>query len=101
MTKSELVDAITTQSSLGKTQIEAVINCIFTTLTDAMIQNRTIEIRGFGSWKIRSYSSYQGRNPRTGQRIPVSPKRLPFFKVGKELRKLINSTRNYPIKEDI
>jgi integration host factor subunit beta len=64
---------------------------MFDSMVDALCRGEGIEIRGFGSFSIRSYKEYQGRNPRTGEAVRVRPKRLAFFKVGKELRERVNS----------
>ncbi len=93
MTKSELIDAMSTRSQLTKARAELVVNCVFDAMTEALEQGEGIEIRGFGSFTVRPYPGYLGRNPRTGAPVPVPPKRLPFFKVGKELRELVNNSR--------
>lgn len=90
MTKSELIDAVARRSRITKSRAEQVVNCIFDTMTAALERGEGIEIRGFGSFTVREYKGYNGRNPRTGQTVPVPPKRLPFFKVGKELKELVN-----------
>ena len=64
---------------------------IFDSMVEYLAQGERIEIRGFGSFEVRNYKSYEGRNPRTGAPVKVAPKRLPFFKVGKELRERVNS----------
>ena len=97
MTKSELIEAITTRGEITKARAELVVNCVFDTMTDALKAGEGIEIRGFGSFTVRPYKSYTGRNPRTGQSVDVPAKRLPFFKVGKELREIVNQSRNFPI----
>ena len=94
MTKSELIDAIAARAELTKARAEMVVNCVFDTMTEALQRGEGIEIRGFGSFTVRPYKPYDGRNPRTGQPVPVPAKRLPFFKVGKELKELVNSSRN-------
>lgn len=97
MTKSELIDAIAGRGELTKARAELVVNCVFDAMTQALQRGDGIEIRGFGSFTVRPYKPYNGRNPRTGQPVPVPAKRLPFFKVGKELKELVNSSRNTPI----
>lgn len=97
MTKSELIDAIAARADLTKARAETVVNCVFDTMTDALRAGEGIEIRGFGSFTVRPYKPYDGRNPRTGQPVPVPAKRLPFFKVGKELKELVNSSRVHAI----
>ena len=96
MTKSELIDAIAARAELTKARAEMVVNCVFDTMTEALQRGEGIEIRGFGSFTVRPYKPYDGRNPRTGQPVPVPAKRLPFFKVGKELKELVNNSRHIP-----
>jgi integration host factor subunit beta len=91
MTKSELIDAVATRTKITKSRAEQVVNCVFDSMTRALERGEGIEIRGFGSFTVRSYKPYSGRNPRTGKPVPVPPKRLPFFKVGKELKELVNN----------
>ena len=101
MTKSELIDAIAARADLTKARAEMVVNCVFDTMTSALRRGQGIEIRGFGSFTVRPYKPYDGRNPRTGQPVPVPPKRLPFFKVGKELKEIVNFSRETtPVLEE-
>ncbi len=93
MTKSELIERVAQETGLTKGRAELVINAIFDAMTDALVKSEGIEIRGFGSFTVRQYKSYEGRNPRTGEPVHVAPKRLPFFKVGKELRERVNGKR--------
>ena len=86
MTKSELIERVADSAKLTKGRAELVVTTIFDAMVDALRRGDGIEIRGFGSFTVRQYKSYEGRNPRTGDAVHVSPKRLPFFKVGKELR---------------
>lgn len=97
MTKSELIDAMAGRTQLTKARAELVVNCVFDAMTEALQRGEGIEIRGFGSFTVRPYKPYSGRNPRTGQPVPVPAKRLPFFKVGKELKEIVNSSRHMPI----
>jgi integration host factor subunit beta len=97
MTKSELIEAITTRGEITKARAELVVNCVFDTMTEALQRGEGIEIRGFGSFTVRPYKAYTGRNPRTGQAVEVPAKNLPFFKVGKELREIVNNSRDFPI----
>ncbi len=100
MTKSELIEAIAARGELTKARAEQVVNCVFDAMTEALQRGEGIEIRGFGSFTVRPYKPYDGRNPRTGQPVPVPAKRLPFFKVGKELKELVNNSRHdSPITE--
>ena len=100
MTKSELIEAIAARGELTKARAEMVVNTVFDAMTEALQRGEGIEIRGFGSFTVRPYKPYDGRNPRTGQPVPVPAKRLPFFKVGKELKELVNSSRGQAISGD-
>jgi len=90
MNKSELVDALAEKGKMTRKKAEDVVDLIFNSMVDAMKSGDRIEIRGFGSFVVKDYGSYRGRNPRTGQSIEVRPKKLPFFKVGKELRERVD-----------
>ena len=93
VTKSELSEVVAQQARLPKGRAELVVNTIFHAMVEALQQGDGIEIRGFGSFTVRQYKAYEGRNPRTGDPVHVSPKRLPFFKVGKDLRERVNGKR--------
>ncbi len=93
MTKSDLIDFLCDKERLPKGRAELLVNTIFGSMEEALKKGDRIEIRGFGSFEIRNYRAYQGRNPRTGNTVPVRPKRLPFFKVGKELKERVNDLR--------
>jgi integration host factor subunit beta len=90
MNKSGLIDLVANKMNMPRKRAEAVVNVVFGAMADTLCEGGRIEIRGFGSFVSRVYGSYKGRNPRTGQAIEVAPKRLPYFKVGKELRELVN-----------
>lgn len=90
MNKSELVEMLSNKLSQPKKRAEDVVNLIFDSMTEALAHGGRIEIRGFGSFVTKDYESYTGRNPRTGESIQVEPKKLPTFKVGKELRERVN-----------
>ncbi len=77
---------------MTKGRAEMVVNTIFDAMTASLVTGDGIEIRGFGSFTVRQYKAYEGRNPRTGDVVHVAPKRLPFFKVGKELRERVNGS---------
>lgn len=91
MTKSELIEQLSEAKNLPRGRAEAAVNMIFECLAQALDRNERVEIRGLGSFETRHYGSYQGRNPRTGDSVSVKPKRLPYFKVGKDLKELINA----------
>jgi integration host factor subunit beta len=90
MTKSELIEAVAERTKITKSRAELVVNCVFDAMTSALERGEGIEIRGYGSFTVRNYKPYDGRNPRTGNQVAVPSKRLPFFKVGKELKTLVN-----------
>lgn len=93
MTKSELIEEIAQRTGMTKSRAEMVVATVFDSMVDAMARGEGIEIRGFGSFTVRHYKAYEGRNPRTGEPVHVGPKKLPFFKVGKDLRERVNRSR--------
>ena len=93
MTKSDLIDLLCETQKLPKGRAELLVHVIFDSLEAALKRGERIEIRGFGSFELRDYRGYDGRNPRTGSAVAVKPKRLPFFKVGKELKERVNEGR--------
>lgn len=93
MNKSELIEALATKKGISFKKAEEIVNSIFDTMTQALVEGDRIEIRGFGSFVVRDYESYTGRNPKTGDPIEVKPKKLPFFKVGKELKERVAKSR--------
>jgi len=90
MNKSELIEALSQDINVPLREADSIANTVLDSMTDALGSGDSIEIRGFGSFVVKEYGSYQGRNPKTGQKIKVPPKKLPFFKVGKELREKVN-----------
>lgn len=90
MTKSDLVESVSAKLQLPRGKAELIINGVFDCMERALRAGDRIEIRGFGSFEIRHYKAYEGRNPRTGDPVGVQPKRLPFFKVGKELKERVD-----------
>lgn len=100
VTKSELIERVAQESGLTKGRAEMVVNTIFDAMTVALAEGEGIEIRGFGSFTVRQYKSYEGRNPRSGEVVHVGPKRLPFFKVGKELRERVNGRWKRALEAD-
>ena len=89
MNKSEMVEALAVKKGISFKKAEEIINTVFETMTNALLEGDRIEIRGFGSFVVNDYKAYTGRNPKTGDSIAVKPKKLPFFKVGKELKERI------------
>lgn len=90
MNKSELVERLAERAKITKKRAEQVVNLVFDQMSQALKRGERIEIRGFGSFTSKAYPAYTGRNPRTGETIHVPAKRLPFFKVGKELKERVD-----------
>lgn len=86
MNKSGLIEALSKKEELTEKKASDIVNLIFRGFTETLKKGGRIEIRGFGSFVVREYGAYKGRNPKTGKSINVAPKKLPFFKVGKELK---------------
>jgi integration host factor subunit beta len=91
MSKSDLITALAEKKGITPKQAIEVVNLIFDGFRETLKNGSRIEIRGFGSFIVRKYKAYKGRNPKTGNVVEVKPKRLPFFKVGVELKKRVNS----------
>lgn len=94
MNKSELIETLAEKLKITKKKAEDVVNLIFDSMIEAMARGERIEIRGLGSFMVKEYGAYTGRNPRTGESIKVKPKRLPFFKVGKELKERVDELKS-------
>ena len=90
MTKADLVEEVIRVAGLSKKDAETVVNTVFDQVVEALRRDDKIELRGFGSFRVRRRRSRQGRNPKTGDKVDVPSKRIPYFKPGKELRDLIN-----------
>jgi integration host factor subunit beta len=90
MYKTELVEAMADELNMSRPQSKSVLNTILETMTDALVRGESIELRGFGSFDIRQYGSHEGMNPATGEKVQVKAKKLPHFKVGKDLRMKVN-----------
>lgn len=93
VTKSELIEHISESLKLPTGKAEQIVNCVFDSMVKALQNGEGIEIRGFGSFTVRDYEPYKGRNPRTGETVDVPAKKLPFFKAGKDLRERVNQSR--------
>jgi integration host factor subunit beta len=90
MNKSELIEALAKEKDLPLRKAEEVVNTVFGEMENALINGERVEIRGLGSFKVKRYDGYKGRNPKTGEIINVGRKKLPFFKVGKELKERVD-----------
>ena len=91
MNKSELVKALADQANISLDEATLVVYTFVDSMKDSLLEGGRVEIRGFGSFKVKEYGSYAGRNPRTGEKVAVEPKRLPFFRAGKELKEYLNA----------
>ena len=92
MTKAELIERVSGQiQTLTKRQTEIIVNAIFSSIKETLARGEKIEIRGFGSFRLRHRRSREGRNPKTGAPVVVPAKRIPFFKAGKELKELVDN----------
>jgi integration host factor subunit beta len=90
MNKLELISALKKESNISKAEAAKVVQIFFDSMADALIEGERIEIRGLCSFFVKDYKSYVGRNPKTGEKVQIKPKKLPFFKCGKELRERVN-----------
>jgi integration host factor subunit beta len=90
MTKAELVEEVSRVSELTKKHSEVIVETVFKSIIDALHRGEKIELRGFGSFRLRQREPRKGRNPKTGDKVDVPPKKVPYFKPGKELKDLIN-----------
>ena len=90
MNKSDLVEALSKSENLTRTKAEEIVNLVFDEMTNALVAGDRVEIRGLAGFKVKSYDGYKGRNPKTGRQIKVKPKKLPFFKCGKDLKERVD-----------
>lgn len=90
MNRSDLIKILSKETGLTVKKAEDVVNTIFDGMADALAKGDRVEIRGFGSFKVKEYEGYTGHNPKTGEIIRVKPKKLPFFKCGKELKERVD-----------
>lgn len=91
MTKSELIEKISQKvDGLTRKQTEVIVETIFETIKEELARGGKVEIRGFGNFRLRSRNARRARNPKTGEAVDVPPKKVPFFRVGKELREMVN-----------
>jgi integration host factor subunit beta len=90
MNKSELTETLAQKQNLTNSEAAKIINTLLNSMSEALGNGENVEIRGFGSFSVREYDSYTGRNPKTGEKVTVKPKKLPYFKVCKGLREAVN-----------
>jgi integration host factor subunit beta len=91
MNKAELINKVSEKANVTQKVAKVIVDTLFDGMIESLEKGERIEIRGFGSFVVRNYGGYKGRNPKTGEIVDVPPKKLPFFKVGKELRELVNT----------
>ena len=91
MTKADLIDEVAKNSELSKKDAEAIVQAVLDSIVESLKSGGKVELRGFGSFRLRGRSSREGRNPKTGEKVFVPAKKVPYFKPGKDLRELINS----------
>jgi integration host factor subunit beta len=91
MNKAELITKVTEKANVTQKVAKVIVDTLFDGMKESLEKGERIEIRGFGSFVVRNYGSYRGRNPKTGEIVDVPPKKLPFFKVGKELKEMVNT----------
>jgi len=91
MNKSQFVEVLAKREGIPKNTAEKLVNIFFGSITEALTKGDRVEIRGFGSFRVKSYDGYQGRNPKTGEAIQVEPKKIPIFKVGRELKERVDN----------
>lgn len=94
MNKSDLIDALARDQNLPIKTVESIIATVLDAMTETLVNGDNVEIRGLGSFTVRDYKSYDGKNPKTGEVVKVKPKKLPFFKMGKELREAVNRSKS-------
>ncbi|MBW1892486.1 MAG: integration host factor subunit beta [Deltaproteobacteria bacterium] len=90
MNKLELISALKNEANISKTDAAHVVQIFFDSMADAMAKGERVEIRGLCSFFVKNYKSYTGRNPKTGEKVTIKPKKLPFFKCGKELKERVD-----------
>ncbi len=91
MTKADLVDEVSRSSELSKKDAEVIVQTVLDSIIESLKSGEKVELRGFGSFRLRDRASRQGRNPKTGEKVFVPAKKVPYFKPGKDLKELINS----------
>ena len=96
MNKADLMEKLRRETGLKKDKAERIVNILFDEMSNTLANGGRVEIRGFCSFYVKDYKSYMGRNPKTGEQVPIPPKKLPFFKCGKELKERVDSRRPLP-----
>lgn len=94
MVKSELIENLAARADITLAKAEEIVDLFFNSVCDTLGRGDRVEIRGFGAFTVREYKAYEGRNPKTGEKIVVPPKRLPFWKTGMELKQRVDNVLN-------
>ncbi len=92
MNKSELIKSLAEERNISVEEATEIVSIFFDSMKQALKKGDRVEIRGFGSFKVKEYQGYMGRNPKTGESVLVNPKKLPFFRAGKELKEFLNNS---------
>jgi integration host factor subunit beta len=90
MNKADLIKNLSEKENIPWKAAKVIVDLLFDGMTESLVKGERIEVRGFGSFMVKNYGGYKGRNPKTGEIVDVPPKRFPFFKVGKELKEMVN-----------
>lgn len=90
MNKLELISTLKNEANISKAEAAKIVEIFFDSMAEALAQGERVEIRGLCSFYVKNYKSYTGRNPKTGDKVVISPKKLPFFKCGKELKERVD-----------
>ncbi|MGD9353359.1 MAG: HU family DNA-binding protein, partial [Desulfobacterales bacterium] len=90
MNKLELISTLKNEANISKSEAAKVIQIFFDSMSEALAAGERVEIRGLCSFFVKEYKAYTGRNPKTGEKVLINPKKLPFFKSGKELRERVD-----------
>ena len=93
MTKTELIEALSNEAGLTRSKGKEIVKAFFGEISNALTNNDRVEIRGFGTFKVKNYDGYTGHNPKTGEPIKVKPKKLPFFKCSRELKERVDTPK--------
>ena len=91
MNKFELISSLVNKADITKAEAGRVVNIFFDSMTNALVKGERVEIRGFCSFYVKKYKGYTGRNPKTGEKVVIKQKKLPFFKCGKELKERVDN----------
>ncbi len=91
MTKTELIEALSNEAGLTRSKAKDVVKTVFNSMANALAKGDRVEIRGFGTFRVKHYDGYTGHNPKTGEPIKVKPKKLPFFKCSRELKERVDT----------